>query len=254
LIPTVCHIYLDRLDTAGQSLDAEMVKVVGYIRVSTERQADEGFGLDVQERAVRAWARRERHRVVRICRDEGVSGAQELDHRPGLADALELLQSGEARGLVVPRLDRLARDLVLQEQLLAEVRRLGGEPFSTSGGEGGYLADDPDDPSRKLIRQVLGAVSEYERSMISVRLRNGRRRKAERGGFAYGSPSYGHRAEHRELVPDAREQAALDRIRALHGEGASLRTIAAVLAEEGHRPRRSVNWHPESLRRIISRL
>jgi DNA invertase Pin-like site-specific DNA recombinase len=230
------------------------VKIVGYIRVSTERQVDEGFGLDVQEKAVRAWARANKHRLVGIYSDEGISGAKELAHRPGLADALEALQAGEAGGLVVPRLDRLARDLVLQEQLLAEVRRLGGEPFSTSGGEAGYLADDPDDPSRKLIRQVLGAVSEYERSMITVRLRNGRRRKAERGGFAYGSPSYGHRAANRALVVDDAEQMALVRIRELHTEGASLRQIAETLAAEGHRPKRADRWHPESLRRIIGRL
>ena len=60
----------------------------------------------------------------------------------------------------VYRLDRLARDLIVQETVLAEVKRLGGEVFSTSAAEAGYLSDDPDDPSRKLIRQVLGAVAE----------------------------------------------------------------------------------------------
>jgi DNA invertase Pin-like site-specific DNA recombinase len=70
-------------------------------------------------------------------------------------------------GVVVYRLDRLARDLIVQETLLAEVWRMGREVFSTSAAEQGYLADDPHAPSRKLIRQVLGAVNEYERSMIS---------------------------------------------------------------------------------------
>jgi DNA invertase Pin-like site-specific DNA recombinase len=67
------------------------------------------------------------------------------------------------------------------------VRRLGGGAFSTSAAESGYLVDDPDDPSRKLIRQILGAVSEYERAMIPLRLRSGRHRKAKHGGFAYGA-------------------------------------------------------------------
>ncbi len=82
---------------------------------------------------------------------------------------------------MVYRLDRLARDLILQETLLAEITAAGGQVFSTMPGEQAVIEDDPEDPSRRLIRQVLGAVAEYERSLIRLRLRNGRRRKAERG-------------------------------------------------------------------------
>ena len=230
------------------------MRVVAYTRVSTDKQAEGGYGLDVQERAVRAWCRANGHKLVDIFRDEGVSGSNGLGSRVGLADALEALHDGAASGLVTYKLDRLARDLIVQEQVLAEVRRLGGVTFSTFAGEAGYLDDDPDDPSRKMIRQVLGAVSEYERSMIALRLRAGRRRKAERGGFAYGSPHYGTRAEGGELVVDDDEAVAVDRIRHLRAEGRSLREIAEVLTAEGLRPKRSARWHPESLRRIVSRL
>jgi Resolvase, N terminal domain len=99
-----------------------------------------------------------------------------------------------------------------------------------------FLKDDPDDPSRKLIRQVLGAVAEYERSMIALRLKAGRRRKHEKGGYAYRSPAYGYKAEGKELTPDADEQAALDRIRQLYADGQSFREIAATLTAEGYRP------------------
>ncbi len=237
------------------------MRVIGYVRVSTDRQAERGLGLEVQEQALRKWAKANDHRLVGVCRDEGVSGSNGLGSRMGLADALELVRDGRAKGVVVYRLDRLARDLIVQEQVLAEVRRLGGEVLSTSGAEAGYLEDDPDDPSRKLIRQVLGAVSEYERSMVALRLRAGRQRKAERGGFAYGSPPYGFRAAKGDkgesvLVADTDEQATLARIAELHNAGASLRSIASTLEAEGHKPKRtkSVRWHPESLRRIVARL
>jgi DNA invertase Pin-like site-specific DNA recombinase len=231
------------------------VRVVGYLRVSTDRQAEDGFGLEVQDAAVRAWAKAGGHTLVGFHRDEGVSGSNGLDSRRGLPEALEQLRDKRADALVVYRLDRLARDLIIQETLLAEVRRLGGHVFSTSAAESGYLADDPEDPSRKLIRQVLGAVSEYERSMIALRLRSGRRRKAENGGFAYGSPAFGQRADGRGgLVADPGEQAAVDRIRQLIAEGVSLREMAATLTAEGYRPKRADRWHPESLRRIVARL
>jgi DNA invertase Pin-like site-specific DNA recombinase len=229
------------------------VKVVGYIRVSTEKQADQGLGLEVQERAIQSWARANNHKLLGIYRDEGVSGANGLDHRFGLGEALEALGGGQTIGLVVYRLDRLARDLVLQEQLISEVRRLGGELFSTDGGEHGYLRDDPNEPSRKLIRQVLGAVAEYERAMITLRLRAGRRRKHEGGGFAYGSPPYGWKAQGGELVPDPAEQAGMELARRLRGEGMPLASIGAQLEAQGFLPRRGASWHPTSVKRILER-
>lgn len=207
----------------------------------------------MQEAAIRAWAKSERHRLVQVLVEPGVSGAKDLADRPALADALEALRQRQVSGVVVHRLDRLARDLILQEQLLAEVRRVGGQVFSTMPGEAGYLEDDPDDPSRKLIRQVLGAVSEYERSVIALRLRSGRRRKAAAGGYAYGAPGLGVRAEGRELVPVPAEQATLRRIAELRAEGASLRQIGAVLTREGLTPKRGGAWHPETLRRAAVR-
>lgn len=134
------------------------MKLTAYRRVSTDKQAEEGLGLDVQEHAIRVWAKAQGHKVAVWATDAGVSGSNGLDSRHGLPDALEAIRDGRAQGLVVYRLDRLARDLIIQETLLAEVRRKGGQLFSTSAAESGYLADDPDDPSRKLIRQVLGAV------------------------------------------------------------------------------------------------
>lgn len=230
------------------------MRIASYLRVSTDRQAEEGLGLDVQAAACQKWAKASGHRIVAAYRDEGISGSNGLDTRIGLTDALTALRDGQVAGIVVYRLDRLARDLVLQESLLAEIRRLGGELFTTSAAEAGYLADDPDDPSRRLIRQVLGAVNEYERSMIALRLRSGRRAKAERGGFAYGSPALGYRAEGGELVDVADEQTTVARIVELHGAGASLRTICDTLTAEGRQTKRgSTAWHPQTVARIIRR-
>ncbi len=77
--------------------------------------------------------------------------------------------------------------------------RTGAEIVSTAPSEAN-LRDDPDDPTRKLVRRLLGALGEWEREMITLRMRAGRRRKAERGGYAYGSPPYGYRAEDGALV------------------------------------------------------
>jgi DNA invertase Pin-like site-specific DNA recombinase len=231
-----------------------LVRVAGYVRVSTDVQAEKGFGLQVQQKAIRAWAKEQGHRLIRICGDEAASGAKELDRRPALAEALGMVRRGDVGGIVVPRLDRLARDLILQEQLLVEVKRGGGQLFSTSSGEQAFLQDDASDPSRRLIRQVLGAVSEYQRAMIALRLASGRARKNAAGGYAYGAPGLGFRAEGGALVRDEKEAAALLRITELREKGNSLREIAATLTTEGYQPKRSRHWHPESLRRTLNRV
>lgn len=227
------------------------VRVIGYIRVSTDRQVD-GYGLDVQRKALTVWVKANGHRLVDVFVEEGVSG--KLEDRPALAYALRALKECRADGIVVPKLDRLARDLVVQEQLIAEVWRMGAALFSAVASEAEYLVDDPADPSRKLIRQVLGAVSEYERAMIALRLRSGRAHKASEGGYAYGSPAFGQRAVDKALVTDDREQAALKRMAKLHAEGAPLRTIAATLDAEGYKPKRGERWHPTTVARCLARL
>ena len=228
------------------------VKLVAYLRVSTDKQAEQGLGLEVQEQAIRKWARANGHRITLWTSDEGISGSNGLDTRIGLAEALAAVRDGEVGALVVYRLDRLARDLTLQESLLAEIRRTGGDLFSTSNAEAEFLVDDPDDPSRKMIRQVLGAVNEFERSMIALRLRSGRARKAEKGGFAYGSPPFGYRAENGELIPVPEEFDTVARIRALHAEGRSLREIGSALEAEGRTTKRGgTRWHPTTVQSVL---
>ena len=225
------------------------LRLVAYLRVSTAGQVEDGHGLDIQEHAIRAWAREHRHRIVAVHRDEGVSGA--TDERDGLTEALAALRFNGADGIVVHTLDRLARSLTVQEAALQQAWAAGGRVFTVDQGE--VHADDPDDPVRTFVRQVLGAVSQLERGMIARRLRRGRDHKAEQGGYAYGAPPFGYRAEDGDLVHDPAEQEIVAQITELRGDGRSFREIAATLNGLGYRPKRSAQWHPMTVKRVADR-
>lgn len=225
------------------------LRLVAYVRVSTDGQVQDGFGLDVQKQAVTDWSGSKGYRIVQWCTDEGVSGATEAIDREGLSCAIDAIEHGQADAIVVPRLDRLARQLTTQEAVLAHVWNRGGRFFAVDTGE--VLADDPDDPMRTAIRQMAGVFAQLDRAMINKRLRDGRRVKASQGGYVAGAPPFGWRAEGRELVPDEAEQATLARMVELRNGGASLRGIAVTLNADGVKSKRGAKWSPSSVSRAI---
>jgi DNA invertase Pin-like site-specific DNA recombinase len=231
------------------------VRLVGYVRVSSETQI-EGYGLDVQERSIRAWARAHNHRLIDVLRDEGVSGAKEAADRPGLSAALVYFaHPRRADGLVVPRLDRLARALTIQEATLGLIWREGGHVFTADAGE--VLRDDPDDPMRTALRQVVGVFAELDRRMTVKRMKDGRKAKAATGKHAVGQYAFGYHGEgkgrDRDAGPNPAEQASVDEIVRRRRAGETYRGIAAVLDSAGLRPRRAERWSAMAVRSVARR-
>lgn len=240
-------------------------KAIGYVRVSTAEQVN-GFGLDVQEQAIRHYAKEHGLRLIEVARDEGFSGATGVDAsngletRPGLAGALSRIEGGDADALIVYRYDRLARDLVLQETV---IRRLGA--LTKSGGPGVKAPRpvpvlsvtepevDAEDHTRVLVRQVLGAISQYERVVIRSRMAAGKAAKKAKGGYVGGRPPYGWRAERGELVHDAEEQETISFIVAERAAGASYRALCGSLAARGALPRGGGDWFPIQVQRVAER-
>jgi DNA invertase Pin-like site-specific DNA recombinase len=221
-------------------------KAVGYIRVSTTEQVS-GFGLDIQEKAIREYCKANGLQLTDVFRDEGISGSNGLESRVGLAEALAKLKAGEASSLVVYRLDRLARDLILQETLVERLRDQGTPAKSASEPD---LDTDTDDPTKVLIRQIVGVVSQYERAVIKGRMMSGKAAKAAQGGYLGGRVPYGFRLEQGQVVPDDAEQVVVALVGRLKAGGSSLREIAVQLQAQGFRPREGDHWHPNTIRRI----
>ena len=168
-------------------------QAVGYLRVSGKGQVD-GDGPERQRQAIARYAKSASLTLIEEFSDLGVSGTTELADRPGLAALLDRLESNGVRAVVVERADRLARDLMVQEVIVGQFVKIGARILTSDGVD---LTSGDQDPTRRLIRQVLGAVSEFEKNVIVLKLRAARERKRARGERVEGVKPYGHfPAEH----------------------------------------------------------
>jgi DNA invertase Pin-like site-specific DNA recombinase len=214
------------------------IQAVSYLRVSSVGQVA-GDGFPRQREAIQTYAERNGIEVVGEFRDEGVSGTTEHADREGFTALLERIAGNCVRLVLVERSDRLARDLLVQETLLNSLMKLGVKVVDVSSG---IDLTDETDPSRKLIRQVLGAVAEHDKACLVAKLRKARERKRVATGRCEGRKPYGTRVG---------EDRGLERIRQLKQQGFSLRVIAATLNAERVRTRSGKSWSFGTLARLV---
>ncbi|MGH9067151.1 MAG: recombinase family protein [Acidimicrobiales bacterium] len=203
--------------------------MVGYIRVSTTEQADSGLGLDAQRAAIVAEAGRRGWNLVAI-HEDALSGKTMA--RPGLAAALGAVESHEAAGIVVAKLDRLSRSLADYANLMARAQSGKwnivvldlGIDLSTAAGE--------------LMASVMAAAAQWERRLIGQRTKDALAAKKARGERLGRKPELPA-----ELVA---------RIRARHAAGAGWSAIARELNEDDvPRGHGGSQWWPSTVRAVV---
>jgi DNA invertase Pin-like site-specific DNA recombinase len=145
---------------------------------------------------------------------------------------IQALLANGTQMVIVEALHRVARDLMIQETAIAFLQRQGLELLSADPAEFDLLASDP---SRVLVRQIMGAVSQYEKSMLVIKLRGSRQRKKAQTGRCEGLKPY-------------ENQAVIDRIKAMRTEGLTLNAIASKLNTEGVQTAKGGNkWHASTV-------
>ncbi len=224
------------------------MRVVGYVRVSTEEQASEGVSLAAQSEKLRAYAGLYDLDLAWIETDAGAS-AKSLD-RPGLRRALGCLEIGEAQGIVVAKLDRLTRSVRDLAELLDGYfgERAGFQLFSVAD------SIDTRTAAGRLVLNVLMSVAQWERETIVERTRDAMRHKRGKGE-RLGTIPYGFQLgpDGKTLAPNAGEQNALGVIDRLKREGKSLREIAATLDRFAFPSRGGGKWSTSTLAGILKR-
>lgn len=221
-------------------------KAVSYLRVSGRGQID-GDGFDRQADTVARFAKRQRIDLVDEYRDEGVSGTRDLEDRPGLAALLDRVESNGVRTVIVENASRLARDLMVQEIILDQFRKVGVTVLEADGGNDLTAGDD--NPTAKLIRQVLGAVSEFDKTVTVLKLRAARQRQRANSGRCEGVKPFGHFPAELPVLDRMREL----RRKPVKGDRMSYAAIADQLNDEGLPTRSGKPWGPSSVQAILKR-
>jgi DNA invertase Pin-like site-specific DNA recombinase len=224
-------------------------RTVAYIRVSTDKQVDEGVSLAAQREKLELYARLHDLELVDVVVDAGVS-AKSLD-RPGLQRALSMLVAGQADALLVTKLDRLTRS-VRDLGALVESHFAEGGASLMSVGE----SIDTRSAAGRLVLNVLASVSQWEREAIGERTSAAMQYKASRGEYCGGpSAPLGYRVapDGVQLEPVRYEQAAIRQARQLRKEGLSLRAVAARLEGAGYVSRTGRPFAAVQVQRMLSR-
>jgi DNA invertase Pin-like site-specific DNA recombinase len=216
------------------------MNVLSYLRVSSRGQID-GDGFTRQREKIDQWVAT--HDAVHLgeFREEGVSGTTDLLARPALSRLMErILSGGGVHAVLIEKADRLARDLIVSELLLRQFNEMGIAVIECEGGNDLTLGND--NPTAKLVRQILGAVAEFEKSSIVRKLRSARNRKRAETGRCEGVKPYGSLRG---------EEAVVAVIRGLRSEGLTTRQIAAELTSRGIPSRSGKPWSHSVVARVI---
>jgi DNA invertase Pin-like site-specific DNA recombinase len=221
---------------------AKLRKAFAYLRTSSA--ANIGEDKDSGQRqlaAITTYARRAGIEPVGTFYDEAVKGSDPIDTRPGFGAMLQAMEGNGVRTIVVETANRLARDLMVQEVGFAKLQERGIDIVA---------ADSPtafldDTPTARLIRQVLGAISEFEKAMLVAKLKGARDRKRRTGA----------RVEGRKPLSESRPDVValtrkLARARPKGGKR-SLRKISAALAEAGYFATSGKPFAPSSIQAMI---
>ena len=236
---------------------ANAARLVGYTRVSTEEQAQEGVSLDAQEARLRAYCLAHGAELVGIESDSAASGRISPSKRPGIARALAKIHVDEADGLVALKLDRLSRSTRDILDLAEDAQKGGWRLVSVSESL------DTATATGRFTLTILAALAQLEREQTAERTRVALAHVAQQGRarsrfvpFGWRTASGGteqQKGDRNPLVEHRAEQTVLQRIEALRAGGAGARTIAKQLNEERlcnpRAPKRA--WTPSNVGTLL---
>lgn len=217
-----------------------------YVRTSGLGQA-KGDGFTRQRDVIARYAKANRIELVQEFLDNGVSGTKDGFDREGLTALFVALKSNGVKLVLAENADRIARDLMVSEIILNEFRNIGVRVIAADSGTD--LTVEDGEPTKKMVRQILASISEFEKTRIVQKLRASRMRIRKSDGRCEGRKPYGFTED---------EKTVIAKMLTYRSEGLSIADIASRLNAEGIKPRtqaragKQTQWHATTIQRILS--
>ncbi|HMF13108.1 MAG TPA: recombinase family protein [Gemmataceae bacterium] len=224
-----------------------MEDALGYIRVSSEEQADSGLGLEAQRQRIATYCAMKGLRLAEVFADPGISGGKPLASRPAGSQLLAVALKNNTP-VIVAKLDRLFRSVADAANVIADFEKKGIQLVAIAE------SFDMCSPYGRAMAQMASVFAELERAMIRERTLSAMKVKRSRGerisghapcGWDFGSDG--------RLVENSREQKGIARMRELYADGSSYRGIATLLEAEGILPKRGKRWAHTTVKSILTR-
>lgn len=219
------------------------MKAVGYIRVSTEKQAREGISLEAQEERIRNYCNYKGYELAEVIKDKGISGGKNKE-RKGFINVLNRIEQNSFDAIVLYSLERISRDMLT---LLCLERLLNEYDVELHTIEGEIDTSTPDGFMSFAMKAFLG---EMERRQVKYRTKKALQFKKERGEVV-GSVPYGFKRKGKDLIPVEKEQEIIRIVNRLYKQGKGIAAIARKLTKLGYKTRRDKEFSALQVRRII---
>lgn len=224
------------------------MKAFSYLRVSGKGQID-GDGFDRQREAIAKRCKANGMTVVHEFIEAGISGTSDLEDRPALSELFTAIVANGVRTVMVERSDRFSRDLMVGEVLLAQFREIGVTVIEAEDGRD-LTANDPDNATGTLVRQILAVIAQFEKTSIVAKLRKARARKKVETGRCEGVKPYG-------TIPGESDGLAwmihLRRKPIGKSKRMSFARIADAMNETPHPTRSGKPWAASTVKQILNR-
>lgn len=220
-----------------------MQKAIGYIRVSTQGQADEGVSLSAQRAKIEAWCALNDAELVAVFEDAGISGAT-MNGRDGLHAALKATTKGMA--LVAYSISRLARSTKDMLSIAEALDKKGADLVSLTE------KIDTTTAAGRMVFKMLAVLADFERDQIGERTKMALAHK-KANGEVYAPVPFGYEAIEGRLVTVKKEAKVLAEILAMREAGASFAAIAEAMNERGIEGKRGGRWFASTVRYMVNR-
>jgi site-specific DNA recombinase len=221
-----------------------MIKAIGYVRVSTDRQAEEGISLEMQIHKIEQYCELYNYQLIDIISDAGFSAKS--TNRPGLKNLLQIINSEQADALIVYKLDRLTRSLADWSDLISKY-------FNEKSNKTLLSVCDQIDTSTasgRLCLNMMMTVYQWERETIAERTKSALAHKRKKGE-PLGTARFGSNLTSKALEPNSDELIVIKLISDLRTEGKTQQQIADHLNQNNIRSKRDGIWYQRTVKNVL---